>query len=136
MPMRLHGTYRVITTLALTLKLKYPDLEGLVDARQKLESQQQENQGVQSEFASLDEESNIYKLVGPVLLKQDKTEANMAVNGRLEFIEKEMYVTLQQVDSTRQRMSECELTLEVLAANESRHKSRKPKRKQTRNAQR
>ena len=67
-------------------------LEGLVDARQKLESQQQENQGVQSEFASLDEDSNIYKLIGPVLLKQDKNEAIMAVNGRLEFIEKEMYV--------------------------------------------
>ena len=67
-------------------------LEGLVDARQKLESQQQENQGVQSEFASLDGDSNIYKLIGPVLLKQDKNEAIMAVNGRLEFIEKEMYV--------------------------------------------
>lgn len=66
------------------------DLEGLVDARQKLESQQQENQGVQSEFDQLDDESNIYKLVGPVLLKQEKTEAVMAVNGRLEFIEKEM----------------------------------------------
>lgn len=68
------------------------ELEGLVDARQKLESQQQENQGVQSEFAQLDDESNIFKLVGPVLLKQDKTEATMAVNGRLEFIEKEMLV--------------------------------------------
>lgn len=66
------------------------DLEGLVDARQKLESQQQENQGVQSEFAQLDDESNIYKLVGPVLLKQEKAEATMAVNGRLEFIEKEI----------------------------------------------
>ncbi|KAJ5888480.1 prefoldin subunit 6 [Penicillium taxi] len=66
------------------------ELEGLVDARQKLESQQQENLGVQSEFAQLDDESNIYKLVGPVLLKQDKTEAVMAVNGRLEFIEKEI----------------------------------------------
>lgn len=86
------------------------ELEGLVDARQKLESQQQENQGVQSEFNQLDDESNIYKLVGPVLLKQDKTEALMAVNGRLEFIEKEMCVsrfrlrelsliyTLQQAD--------------------------------------
>lgn len=68
------------------------ELEGLVDARQKLESQQQENQGVQSEFNQLDDESSIYKLVGPVLLKQDKTEALMAVNGRLEFIEKEMWV--------------------------------------------
>lgn len=47
-----------------------------------------------SEFASLDEESNIYKIVGPVLLKQEKNEAMMAVNGRLEFIEKEMYVSM------------------------------------------
>jgi prefoldin beta subunit len=47
---------------------------------------------VQSEFAQLDDDSNIYKLVGPVLLKQDKTEAVMAVSGRLEFIEKEMWV--------------------------------------------
>lgn len=42
------------------------------------------------EFAGLSDEANIYKLVGPVLLKQDKTEAVMAVDGRLEFIEKEM----------------------------------------------
>lgn len=63
----------------------------MVEARQKLESQQQENESVQKEFNSLDDESNIYKLVGPVLLKQDKQEALMAVNGRLEFIEKEMY---------------------------------------------
>ncbi|GIJ87573.1 hypothetical protein Asppvi_006483 [Aspergillus pseudoviridinutans] len=66
------------------------DLEGFIDARQKLESQQQENKGVQDEFAKLDEDSKIYKIVGPVLLKQDKNEAVMAVNGRLEFIEKEI----------------------------------------------
>lgn len=36
----------------------------------------------------------IYKLVGPVLLAQDKSEAIMAVKARLEFIEKEMYVLL------------------------------------------
>lgn len=46
------------------------------------------------EFASLDDDSNIYKLVGPVLLKQEKSEAVMAVDGRLEFIEKEMFVPL------------------------------------------
>ncbi|PLN80484.1 putative prefoldin subunit 6 [Aspergillus taichungensis] len=66
------------------------DMQGLVDARQKLESQQQENEGVQKEFDTLDDESNIYKLVGPVLLKQDKSEAVMAVKGRLEFIDKEI----------------------------------------------
>ncbi|KAL6240091.1 hypothetical protein BDW75DRAFT_196929 [Aspergillus navahoensis] len=66
------------------------ELDGLVEARQKLESQQQENKSVQAEFNSLDDDANIFKLVGPVLLKQDKTEALMAVNGRLEFIEKEI----------------------------------------------
>lgn len=34
----------------------------------------------------------IYKLVGPVLLAQDKSEAILAVQARLDFIEKEMYV--------------------------------------------
>jgi prefoldin beta subunit len=44
------------------------------------------------EFDILDDEANIYKQIGPVLLKQDKTEAVMAVNGRLEYIDKEMWV--------------------------------------------
>ncbi|KAJ6083417.1 hypothetical protein N7467_007552 [Penicillium canescens] len=79
------------------------ELEGLVDARQKLESQQQENEGVQSEFAQLDDESNIFKLVGPVLLKQDKTEATMAVNGRLEFIEKEIKRIEGEIDATQDK---------------------------------
>ncbi|KAJ5326809.1 hypothetical protein N7541_010369, partial [Penicillium brevicompactum] len=77
------------------------ELEGLVDARQKLESQQQENEGVQTEFAGLDEESKIYKLVGPVLLQQDKSEATMAVNGRLEFIEKEIKRIESEIDATQ-----------------------------------
>lgn len=42
------------------------------------------------EFDILDDDANIYKQIGPVLLKQDKTEALMSVNGRLEFIEKEI----------------------------------------------
>lgn len=42
------------------------------------------------EFSTLSEDANIYKLVGPVLLKQDTTEAKSTVEGRLDFIEKEM----------------------------------------------
>lgn len=49
-------------------------------------------------FASENEQEGgagkIFKLVGPVLLAQDKSEAIMAVQARLEFIEKEMYVLL------------------------------------------
>ncbi|KAI4152728.1 MAG: hypothetical protein LQ340_002735 [Diploschistes diacapsis] len=66
------------------------ELQSNIDARQKLESQQQENKSVQKEFTKLSEDAGIYKLVGPVLLKQDRSEAVMAVDQRLEFIDKEM----------------------------------------------
>lgn len=70
------------------------ELQSTIEARQKLESQHQENKGVAREFTSLSDKQGagkIYKLVGPVLLAQDKSEAVMAVQARLEFIEKEMY---------------------------------------------
>ncbi|KAI9735935.1 MAG: hypothetical protein M1834_001401 [Cirrosporium novae-zelandiae] len=66
------------------------DLQGNVEARQRLESQEQENKGVQKEFDKLGEDANIYKQVGPVLLKQDKTEAVLAVKSRLDFIGNEI----------------------------------------------
>lgn len=44
------------------------------------------------EFDKLKDGEQIYKLVGPVLLKQDKVEAESTVKGRLDFITKEMCV--------------------------------------------
>ncbi|KAL2223193.1 KE2 family protein [Thermoascus aurantiacus ATCC 26904] len=79
------------------------DLEANIAARQKLESQQQENKSVQKEFASLEDDANIYKLVGPVLLKQDRNEAVMAVNGRLEFIEKEIKRVEAQIKDLQEK---------------------------------
>ncbi|WPG97920.1 Hypothetical protein R9X50_00070300 [Acrodontium crateriforme] len=66
------------------------ELSTLVAARQKLESQQQENKSVQKEFSGLTDEANIYKLVGPVLLKQETSEAKSTVEGRLNYIETEI----------------------------------------------
>lgn len=66
------------------------ELQTTIASRQKLEAQKQENLGVKKEFDKLQDEETIYKLVGPVLLKQDKVEAEGTVNGRLEFIGKEM----------------------------------------------
>ena len=42
------------------------------------------------ELSRLSDESNVYKLMGPVLLKQDRSEANLTVNRRLDFIDNEM----------------------------------------------
>ncbi|KAF2481545.1 Prefoldin [Neohortaea acidophila] len=66
------------------------DLSETVQARQKLESQYTENQGVQKEFAGLEDDAKIYKLVGPVLLKQDTVEAKSTVDSRLQYIDGEI----------------------------------------------
>ncbi|RDW67986.1 hypothetical protein BP5796_07227 [Coleophoma crateriformis] len=79
------------------------ELQTNVASRQKLESQQQENKGVQKEFKSLDDDANIYKLVGPVLLKQDKTEAVLAVDGRLEFIDNEIKRVEKQIKEIEEK---------------------------------
>ncbi|KAI0427152.1 prefoldin subunit [Xylaria sp. FL1042] len=66
------------------------ELQTAVDSRQKIEAQRQENVGVQKEFERLKDDESIYKLAGPILLKQDKVEAESTVKGRLEFIGKEL----------------------------------------------
>jgi len=82
-------------------------LSSLVTARQKLESQQQENKSVQSEFSTLADDANIYKLVGPVLLKQDTAEAKSTVDGRLEYIGQEMYVPSDDICALRRMTHDC-----------------------------
>lgn len=79
------------------------ELQTIVDGRQKLESQQQENEGVQAELDKIPADANVYKLVGPVLLKQDKGEAEMAVKGRLEFIEKEIKRIEKQIGEVQEK---------------------------------
>jgi prefoldin beta subunit len=79
------------------------DLTSTAQARAKLESQQQENKNVQAEFAKLKDNANIYKMVGPVLLKQDKTEATMAVDSRLQYIEKEIERVEKQIADIQEK---------------------------------
>jgi prefoldin beta subunit len=42
------------------------------------------------EFAQLTSGNTVYKLIGPVLVKQDQAEAKSNVNTRLDFIRSEM----------------------------------------------
>ena len=93
------------------------DLTIAVDARQKLDAQLSENELVKKvrhystptwyclaklytivqEFSSLTPENTVYKLVGPVLVKQDQMEAKQNVDTRLDFIKGEMYVDNTQL---------------------------------------
>ncbi|KAI9143884.1 Prefoldin [Paraphysoderma sedebokerense] len=58
--------------------------------RQQLESQLKENDIVKKEFDLLKSDAAIYKLIGPVLVKQERTEAETNVKKRIEFITKEI----------------------------------------------
>lgn len=49
------------------------------------------------EFEQLSPENNVYKLIGPVLVKQDQAEAKSNVKTRLDFIQSEMYVSFSKL---------------------------------------
>lgn len=66
------------------------ELEEFVVARQKLETQLQENKIVDDEFGSLKADSKVYKLTGNVLLPVEQDEARLNVSKRLQFIQSEI----------------------------------------------
>lgn len=58
-------------------------------AEAKILAQLNENQIVKTEFDLLDDETPIFKLIGPVLVKQESFEAKGNVEKRIEFLKKE-----------------------------------------------
>ncbi|KAG9272621.1 prefoldin subunit 6 [Astyanax mexicanus] len=72
------------------------DVSKSMSARQKLEAQLTENNIVKEELHLLDSQNTVYKLIGPVLVKQDLDEAKATVGKRLEYINGEIqrYETL------------------------------------------
>nr|KAJ0203163.1 hypothetical protein LSAT_V11C500239710 [Lactuca sativa] len=58
--------------------------------RKKYTIQLGENELVLKELDLLNEDANVYKLIGPVLVKQDLAEANANVRKRIEYISTEL----------------------------------------------
>ncbi|KAM9833136.1 prefoldin subunit 6 isoform X1 [Syngnathus typhle] len=88
------------------------DVSKSMSARQKLETQLAENNIVKEELDLLDSANTVFKLIGPVLVKQDLDEAKATVTKRLEYINGEIqrYDTLlkdleKKSDQHRQLLS-------------------------------
>ncbi|ORZ28002.1 Prefoldin [Lobosporangium transversale] len=99
------------------------DYTKAVESRQKLDSQLQENKLVQDEFKVLKDDANIYKLIGPVLVKQDKAEAVTNVDKRIEFIkaeidrvEKQLKDLQEKTEKKRVELVQTQTALQQLAA--------------------
>nr|CAG4650679.1 EOG090X0MQF [Sida crystallina] len=67
-----------------------------IGTRQQLDSQLSENNGVKEELNLLESDSNVFKLIGPVLIKQDLEEARQNVAKRIDYIKGE----LKRLDKT------------------------------------
>lgn len=63
------------------------DLQSHATTLSRLNSQLSESQSVSHELSLLSPDSQIYKQVGPCLLKQERSEAEQAVTARLDFIQ-------------------------------------------------
>ncbi|GLV32119.1 Prefoldin 6 [Carabus blaptoides fortunei] len=62
----------------------------ILSTRQQLDAQLNENEIVKKELDILKDDNLVYKLVGPVLIKTDQTEAKQNVSKRIEYISKEL----------------------------------------------
>ncbi|KAK3727161.1 hypothetical protein QZH41_015174 [Actinostola sp. cb2023] len=66
------------------------DLQKSVVTRQQLDAQLAENHVVKEELDEIEASGNVYKLIGPVLVKQDLEEAKQTVSKRIDYISGEM----------------------------------------------
>jgi len=66
------------------------EVQKCLETRQKLETQLTENTVVKEELDFLEEDALIFKLTGPVLVKQDLLEAKQTVGKRIDYISQEI----------------------------------------------
>ncbi|KAI8811800.1 prefoldin subunit 6-like protein [Cladochytrium replicatum] len=79
------------------------ELTKLGATRTQLDSQLNENELVKKEFELLKDDSEIYKLIGPVLVKQEKIEASANVNKRIEYISAEIKRTEKLIEEIEEK---------------------------------
>ncbi|GKV36971.1 hypothetical protein SLEP1_g45052 [Rubroshorea leprosula] len=98
----LRDIQRDLETKANDLSKIQKDIAKNHQVRKKYTIQLGENELVLKELDLLNEGANVYKLIGPVLVKQDLAEANANVRKRIEYISAE----LKRLDSTLQDLEE------------------------------
>ena len=99
------------------------EIQELVGQQQQYNQQANENGMVQSELKLCQEDAKVFKLVGPVLLKQDVEDAKNNVNKRLEFIKNESdkvakKLSRKQAEAAelRQKIGEMQASMKQAAA--------------------
>ncbi|XP_057367587.1 mitochondrial adenyl nucleotide antiporter SLC25A23-like [Daphnia carinata] len=85
------------------------EYQTVISSRQQLDSQLTENNGVKEELGLLESDANVFKLIGPVLVKQDLEEARQNVNKRIDYITaetKRLDKTIEELDKKQDTQRE------------------------------
>ena len=113
---------------------KNQELEGLKNFIQKLqkekeqskirvsisdfENKKNENTIVKNELNLLDDEDVVYKLIGPILVQQETSDAKIQVDSRIEIINKEIHkleknyqTNSKNMEANRQKISDIQAKL-------------------------
>ena len=82
------------------------------------ENKKTENNIVKKELGLLDDEDIVYKLIGPILVQQETSDAKIQVDSRIEMINKEInkleknYQTnTKKIEANRQKLGEIQSKL-------------------------
>ncbi|KAG4071937.1 hypothetical protein HA402_006098 [Bradysia odoriphaga] len=97
-----------ITAEVEQFKSAQKEFSKLVQQRQLLDGQLNENKSVLDELNLLGADNKVYKLFGPVLVKQELEESRQNVAKRMEYIKKEL--------------KRCNDTIETLEKRQDKHR--------------
>ena len=82
------------------------------------ENKKNENNIVKAELDLLDDEDVVYKLIGPILVQQETSDAKIQVNSRIEMINKEMHkleknyqTNSKNMENNRQKIADIQAKL-------------------------
>ena len=82
------------------------------------ENKKTENNIVKKELALLDDEDVVYKLIGPVLVQQETSDAKIQVDSRIEMINKEILKlektyqgNVKKIEANRQKIGDIQAKL-------------------------
>eukprot|EP00761_Pharyngomonas_kirbyi_P012705 gb/GECH01012732.1/.p1 GENE.gb/GECH01012732.1/~~gb/GECH01012732.1/.p1 ORF type:complete len:137 (+),score=59.56 gb/GECH01012732.1/:1-411(+) len=88
------------------LQQNQKDLQSWYNTRMKYESQKNENEMVLKELELLEDDAQVYKLVGPALVGQDLEEARNNVQKRIEFISSSLKNTDSKIENLNKEQNE------------------------------
>ena len=82
------------------------------------ENKKTENTMVKNELTLLDDEDIVYKLIGPILVQQDTSDAKIQVNSRIDIINKEIHkleknyqTNSKNMENNRQKIADIQAKL-------------------------